>query len=101
MIAGVVLSYGALTASLGLALATWLPRAGWAATLGVAAHVMVTVGWFFLVVVATQGAVGRSVAAGLGSASPFIAVGVGTIAMQNMPLTGPGGGALAAKARPA
>jgi len=84
VIAGMVLCYGAALASLGLALATWLPRAGWAATLGVAAHVMITVGWFFLVVIATQGAPG-STGPGLASASPFIAVGLATIAMQDMP----------------
>jgi len=86
VIAGVVLSYGAALASLGLALATWLPRAGWAATLGVAAHVMVTVGWFILAFVATQGVAGIT-GPGLASASPFIAVGLATIAMQDMPLT--------------
>jgi len=68
LIGGLVLSYGAALASLGLALATWMPRAGWVATLGVAAHVLVTVGWFFVVVVATQGA-RRSTGTGLGSAS--------------------------------
>ncbi len=86
VIAGVVLTYGAALTSLGLALATWLPRAGWAATVGVAAHVMVTVGWVFLIVVATQGAPGNR-GPGLFSASPFIAVGVATIAMQDMPVT--------------
>jgi len=87
VIAGVVLCYGAALTSLGLALATWLPRAGWAATLGVAAHVSVTVGWFFLVVVATAGVTSRSLAAGLASASPFIAAGITTIAMQDMHVT--------------
>ncbi|MGO9466553.1 MAG: ABC transporter permease [Isosphaeraceae bacterium] len=86
VIAGVVLCYGAALASLGLALATWLPRAGWAATAGVAAHVLVTVGGFFVVVIATQGT--QSIAGpGLAAGSPFIAVAIATIAMQDMPLT--------------
>jgi ABC-type transport system involved in multi-copper enzyme maturation permease subunit len=87
LIAGVVLSYGAALASLGLALATWFSRAGWAATLGVAAHVMVTVGWFFLVVIATQGTAGRIMWTGLASASPFLAATFVTNGMQDMSLT--------------
>jgi ABC-type transport system involved in multi-copper enzyme maturation permease subunit len=85
-IAGAVVCYGAPLTSLGLALAVWLPRAGWAATLGVAAHVLATVGWFFVAAVAFQGTPGIT-GLGLASASPFIAVGVGTMAMQDMPLS--------------
>jgi len=83
-IGGVVLCYGAALASLGLALATWLPRTGWATTLGVAAHVLVTVGWFFLVAIATLGTPTR-MGLGIASASPFIAVSFATMAMQDMP----------------
>jgi ABC-type transport system involved in multi-copper enzyme maturation permease subunit len=83
VIAGVVVCYGAFLASLGLALATWLPQAGRAAALGVAAHVLITVGWFFVVVMIYP-APGKA-ALGLASASPFIAVSLGTMAMQDMP----------------
>ncbi len=83
-IAGMVVCYGTALTSLGLALAVWLPRAGWAATIGVAAHVLMTVGWFFIAVVANggRGVIGM----GLAAASPFIGVTVATVGMQNMPL---------------
>jgi ABC-type transport system involved in multi-copper enzyme maturation permease subunit len=83
-IAGVVICYGAALTSFGLALAVWLPRPGWAATLGVAAHVLVTIGWFFVAVVATSGKALTGM--GLAAGSPFIAVSIATMAMQDMPL---------------
>jgi ABC-type transport system involved in multi-copper enzyme maturation permease subunit len=81
LLAGLVVSYGAVLASLGLALATWVPHAGRAATLGVVIHVLLTVGWFFLVMALTQGASGF-LGPGLASASPFIGISFTTIAMQ-------------------
>jgi hypothetical protein len=81
LVAGIVLCYGAAMASLGLALAVWIPHAGRAATLGVAAHVVATVGWFFAVVILTRGA-GGATGLGLASGSPFIGVSFATIMMQ-------------------
>lgn len=84
-IAGMVVCYGVALTSLGLALAVWLRSTGWAATLGVAAHVLWTIGWFFIALVAS-GSRGRGpVAMGLASASPFIAVTVATIEMHDAP----------------
>jgi hypothetical protein len=81
LVMGLVLSYGAALSSFGLGLSTWIPHTARAATLGVAAHVLVTVGWFFLIVAMTPGAPGFR-GPGLAAASPFCAVGFTTIAMQ-------------------
>jgi hypothetical protein len=45
-----VIGCGAAVTSLGLALATWCPRLGRAVGLTVAAYVLATVGWMFLIV---------------------------------------------------
>jgi hypothetical protein len=87
LVLGLALSYGAAVASLGLSLATWVPQVGRAATLGVAAHVLVTVGWFFLILVLTPGTPGLR-GPGLGSASPFIGTMFTLIGMQNTPRGG-------------
>jgi ABC-type transport system involved in multi-copper enzyme maturation permease subunit len=81
LVMGLVLAYGAALASLGLALALWFPRGSQAATLGVAAHVLVTVGWVVLIGMLTQGARGFR-GPGLASASPFLAVMFTTIVIQ-------------------
>jgi ABC-type transport system involved in multi-copper enzyme maturation permease subunit len=81
LVVGVVLTYGAALSSLGLALSTWVPQVGRAATLGVAAHVLVTVGWFFLIILMMPGAPGF-LGPGMGSASPFLAVFFTTLAMH-------------------
>jgi ABC-type transport system involved in multi-copper enzyme maturation permease subunit len=81
LVMGLVLAYGAALASLGLALALWFPRGSQAATLGVAAHVLVTVGWTVLIAMLTQGTRGFR-APGLASASPFIAVMFTTLTIQ-------------------
>src|SRR5690242_11611613 len=78
---GLVLAYGAALASLGLALALWFPRGSQAATLGVAAHVLVTVGWVILIGMLTQGARGFR-GPGLTSTSPFLAVMFTTMVIQ-------------------
>ena len=48
MVVGLILAYGAAITSLGLALATWVPRLGRAAALSVGVYALVTVGGFFL-----------------------------------------------------
>lgn len=74
VVVGLILAYGAALASLGLALATWIPRPGRVVTLTVAAHVFITVGWFFLMHTAVRGELSRH----LGEASPFFGVGMVT-----------------------
>jgi ABC-type transport system involved in multi-copper enzyme maturation permease subunit len=81
LVMGLVLSYGAALSSLGLGLSTWVAHSARAATLGVAADLLVTVGWFFLIVVLTPGAPGFR-GPGLAAASPFCAIAFTTIAMQ-------------------
>jgi ABC-type transport system involved in multi-copper enzyme maturation permease subunit len=73
MVVGLILAFGAALAGLGLALATWTPRLGRAVALTVAAYLLVTVGWFFLIVMFTSGTPGAW-GPGLASASPFIGV---------------------------
>jgi ABC-type transport system involved in multi-copper enzyme maturation permease subunit len=81
LVVGQVFSYGAALAGLGLALATWLPNVGRAATLGVTAHVLVTVGWVFLMIVLSTYFPGPA-GPGLASASPFLGVSATLIVMQ-------------------
>ena len=50
-----IMSYGAFFTSLGLALATWMPRLGRAAATCVTVDVLVTAGWFFLVLMYSNG----------------------------------------------
>jgi ABC-type transport system involved in multi-copper enzyme maturation permease subunit len=69
--AGFILAFGAALTSLGLALATWIPRFGRAVAMTVTAYILVTVGWFFLIVTLTQHTAGVT-GPGLASASPFI-----------------------------
>jgi ABC-type transport system involved in multi-copper enzyme maturation permease subunit len=66
-----IFSYGASFTSLGLALATWCKRPGRAIAGTVAAYVLVTVGWFMLVVMLTMNT-GGVTGPGLASGSPFI-----------------------------
>jgi ABC-type transport system involved in multi-copper enzyme maturation permease subunit len=67
LLVGLVLAYGATLASLGLALATWIPRLGRAVAATVATYVVVTVGVFFLFLSLWNDDIG----AGLAVASPF------------------------------
>jgi hypothetical protein len=67
----VILAYGAALTSLGLGLATWIARQGRAMAWAAAGYCIVTIGWFFLVVLLTEGAPGVF-APGLASGSPFI-----------------------------
>ena len=48
LVVGLLLSFGAALTSLGLALATWIPRQGRVMALTVTAYVLVTVGWTFV-----------------------------------------------------
>jgi ABC-type transport system involved in multi-copper enzyme maturation permease subunit len=66
-----ILAYGAALTSLGLGLATWIARQGRAMAWAAASYCIVTIGWFFLVVLLTEGAPGVF-APGLASGSPFI-----------------------------
>jgi ABC-type transport system involved in multi-copper enzyme maturation permease subunit len=67
----IVLAYGALLVSLGVALATWVARPGRAITLAVVAHVMITVGWMVAVLNLMPG---PDVEIWLGLGSPFVSV---------------------------
>ena len=73
LVTGLVVAYGAALTSLGLALATWVPRLGRAVGLCVAAHVGVTVGWAVFAILLTGGAPGLT-GPGLASFSPFVGV---------------------------
>jgi hypothetical protein len=81
LVVGLVVAYGAALTSLGLALATWVPRLGRAVGLCVAAHVGVTVGWVVFAVIMTPGAPGMT-GPGLASFSPFLGVMLPSIEMQ-------------------
>jgi ABC-type Na+ efflux pump permease subunit len=73
LVTGLVLAYGAALTSLGLALATWVPRLGRAVGLCVAAHVGVTVGWAVFAFLLTRRAP-LPTGPGLASFSPFVGV---------------------------
>ena len=79
LIVGLILSYGAALTSLGLALATWVERPGRVVALTVSAHLLVTVGWFFLVFTTSNP---NRMARGLAEASPFYGVGVLTAKIE-------------------
>jgi hypothetical protein len=81
LVTGLVVAYGAALTSLGLALATWVPRLGRAVGLCVAAHVGVTVGWVVFAILLTRGAPGLT-GPGLASFSPFVGVVLATAQMQ-------------------
>jgi hypothetical protein len=81
LVVGLVVAYGAALTSLGLALATWVPRLGRAVGLCVAAHVGVTVGWVVLVAILTPRAPGLT-GPGLASFSPFLGVMLPTLEVQ-------------------
>jgi ABC-type transport system involved in multi-copper enzyme maturation permease subunit len=71
LLAAQVLAYGVAFTSLGLALATWIPRLGRAAFLSAAICVMLTVGGFMLVFVVSGGVDGE----GPAMVSPFFGAG--------------------------
>ena len=77
-----VVAYGAMLTSLGLALATWVPRLGRAVGLCAAIHVGITVGWVVFALVLTQNSPGVT-GPGLASFSPFLGVVLLNIQMQN------------------
>jgi len=84
LVTGLVVAYGAALTSLGLALATWVPRLGRAVGLSVAAHVGVTVGWTVFAFVVTRGTPGLT-APGLASFSPFLGVMLPNVVMKSQP----------------
>ncbi|MDR3632975.1 MAG: ABC transporter permease subunit [Isosphaeraceae bacterium] len=71
LMALIVLVHGAALTSLGLALATWVPRQGRAVGFCVAAYVMVAIGWMILIIVLFPN--GPKAAEPLGSLSPVFA----------------------------
>jgi ABC-type transport system involved in multi-copper enzyme maturation permease subunit len=81
LVVGLVVAYGAAMTSLGLALATWVPRLGRAVGLSVSAHVGVTVGWVVFIMILTPRAPGLT-GPGLASFSPFLGVMLPTLEMQ-------------------
>lgn len=81
LVTGLVVAYGAALTSLGLALATWVPRLGRAVGLCVAAHVGVTVGWAVFAFLLTRHASGLT-GPGLASFSPFVGVVLPTVVMH-------------------
>jgi ABC-type transport system involved in multi-copper enzyme maturation permease subunit len=77
---GLLLAYGAAITSLGLALATWLPRLGRAVGATVAAYVVFTVGWIILVATVFRNA--NSFSTGLAVGSPFFGLAFGTMGIE-------------------
>jgi ABC-type transport system involved in multi-copper enzyme maturation permease subunit len=69
MVMGLMLAYGAAITSLGLALATWVPRLGRAVALSIGIYVVVTGGFLFL---AATGMVSNGSELDLAAGSPFI-----------------------------
>jgi hypothetical protein len=75
LMAALILAYSAAITSLGLALATWVPRMGRAAALTVGFYAFMTIGWIplsFIIFGEEQGDNGIGVAAG----SPLTGVGI-------------------------
>jgi hypothetical protein len=69
-----IVAYGAALTSLGLAVATWVPRLGRAVACTVIAYVLVAVGWPFAVLAFLNG--DDVLGPGLASASPFFGAGM-------------------------
>jgi ABC-type transport system involved in multi-copper enzyme maturation permease subunit len=76
LVIGTVLAAGAAVTSLGIALATWVPRLDRALTLSAAASVFVTVAWIPLMFLLCQD--NKVLGMGLASASPLFGVGLFT-----------------------
>jgi ABC-type transport system involved in multi-copper enzyme maturation permease subunit len=76
--AAMVLAHGAAVTSLGMALATWLPRIDRALILSAAASILVTAAWVPLVAFSVQD---KNLSLGLASASPLLGVGLLTSEM--------------------
>jgi ABC-type transport system involved in multi-copper enzyme maturation permease subunit len=74
-----IVAYGAGVTSLGLALATWVPRLGRAVGLCLTAVLLMTVGWLFLAITMTRGQAGEAMAMG----SPFMGAGLLTYEISN------------------
>jgi hypothetical protein len=70
--AALILAYGAAITSLGLALATWMPRMGRAVGTTVGLYTMMCIGWIPLTFTICPGDEGKGVAGG----SPLMGVGI-------------------------
>lgn len=79
ILSGMILAYGAITTSVGLALATWIVRLGWALTVAIALAVFVNVGWLFLVVAASRNSTADGWGPGLAAAGPWFGTAFSTI----------------------
>lgn len=66
-----ILAYGAAFTSLGLALATWIPRPNRAIAASAALYIVMTVGWLFVAIMLTRNG-GSVTGPGLASGSPFL-----------------------------
>ena len=82
---GTVLAQGAAVTSLGIALATWVPRLDRAVTLSAAASVFLTVAWVPLAALLFLG--NKDLSLGMASASPLFGLGVLTNAIGDARLT--------------
>ncbi len=71
LIVGMILAYGAAVTSLGIALATWVPRVDRALILSAATSVLITVGWIPLVFLLFPN---KELGIGLATASPLFGV---------------------------
>jgi hypothetical protein len=78
LVVALILAQGAAVTSLGIALATWVPRVDRALILSATISVMVTVAWIPLALVLFGAS---SVSLGLAAASPFLGVGLMTTSM--------------------
>ena len=74
VLAALIVSYGAAVTSLGVALATWVPRLGRAVGLSVGIYTGMTFGWLFFSVLILNGAGNSDI--GFAAASPLMGVGV-------------------------
>ncbi len=71
IVAGLILAYGAAVTSLGIALATWVPRIDWALIVSATASVLLTIAWIPLVLFLFRE---TRLSIGLATASPLFVV---------------------------
>jgi hypothetical protein len=82
LVIGTVLAMGAAVTSLGIALATWVPRLDRAVTLSAAASVFITIAWIPLMALLFLG--NNRLSLGMAAASPLFGPGVLTSAMGDV-----------------
>jgi ABC-type Na+ efflux pump permease subunit len=88
LLLGLILAYGAVITSLGLALATWVSRLGRAVALCVSAYLALTIGWAVLIVMIFDPA---PIGVYLSLASPLFGTIFGTISVTQIPFNGAAG----------